>query len=113
MGLLFTFTTPVQVGDLSNSITVSSLKLVSFSFNFEDAYTAAGVAVLSVCLVDPVSGFPVNLVFQDKASLTMANALETNYGQALFNKLIASGKLPAGSLSDSAAAAITTAASAR
>jgi hypothetical protein len=99
MALLFTLATPVQVGDLNNQITVSSLKLISFSFNFEDEYANAGVAVLSIRLVDPVSGFPVNIVFQDKASLTMANTLETNYGQALFNKLIASGKLPAGTLS--------------
>ena len=111
MSLIYTLNPAVNVGDLSRSITVNSLKLISISINYEDVYAKNGEAVLSICLADPVTGYPINVVYQDASALSMAQTIEAQIGAELFAKLIADGKLPAGSLSDSAAANITTAAS--
>ena len=100
MSLIYTLTAPIQVGDLTSRINVSSLKLVSVSLNYEDCYVSDGTAVLSVCLVDPVTGYPVNVVYQDASALQMAQTIEAQIGAELFAKLIADGKLPAGSLTD-------------
>src|SRR5690242_17959659 len=103
MSLRYTLETPIMVGDLTSSIKVSSLKLVSVSVNYEDVYTKGGTAVLSICLVDPDSGYPVNVVYQDASALEMAQTIEAQIGAELFQKLIADRKLPAGTLSDTSA----------
>jgi hypothetical protein len=108
MSLIYTLTTPITIGDLTSSLTVSSLKLTSISLNFEDAYTQDGIAVLSICLADPVSGYPVNVVYQDASALSMAQTIEAQIGAELFQKLIVDGKLPAGTLADTVATTTTT-----
>ena len=72
MALIYTLTTPITIGDFNNSINVSSLKLVSISINYEDVYSKNGSAVLSICLADPPTGYPVNVVYQDASALKMA-----------------------------------------
>jgi hypothetical protein len=99
MSLVYTLNPPIQVGDLTKAITVSSLKLVSVAINYEDAYTKNGKAVLSICLADPISGYPLNVVYEDASALDMARTIEGQVGAELFQKLIADGKLPAGTLS--------------
>ena len=101
MSLIYTLNSPITVGDINSSITVSSLKLVSISVNFEDEYTKNDIAVLSICLCDPVSGYPLNVVYQDASALSMAQTIEAQTGAELFQKLIADDKLPAGTLSES------------
>ncbi len=66
--------------------------------------------MLSIRLADPVAGYPINVVYEDGSALSMVETIEGQIGTELFAKLMADGKLPAGSLSDSTAADITTAA---
>lgn len=101
MSSVYTLTTPIQIsaGDLTSSTTVASLQLSAISINFDPAYVSAGTAVLSICLVDPVSMYPVNCIYQDASALQMAQAIESQIGAELFDKLIADGKLPPGSIS--------------
>lgn len=98
MSFIYTLTTPITVGDFSNSITIKSLKLTSISLNFEDAYSKQGTAILSICLVDPDTGYPVNVVYQDPSALTTAQTIEGQIGEELFQKMIADSKLPPGTL---------------
>ncbi len=99
MSLIYELTTPITVGDINSSRVVVSLQLTAISINFDPAYVSAGTAVLSICLVDPVSGYPVNVVYQDASALQMAQAIEAQIGSELFAKLIADAKLPPGTLS--------------
>ena len=102
MSLIYNLNPTISVGDLNKSITVSSLKLTSISLNYQDVYSKNGTAILSICLVDPVSNYPVNVVYQDASALSMAQTIEAQIGAELFQKLIADGKLPAGTLADTA-----------
>lgn len=108
MALLYTLNPPITVGDFANSITVNSLKLVSISINYEDVYTKNGTAILSICLADPTTGYPMNIVYQDASALQMAQTIEAQIGAELFQKLIADSKLPAGTLSDTGTPTIST-----
>ena len=100
MSIVYNLEPPVIVGDMQHQTTVKSLKIVSVSVNFEDHYIKQGHAVLSVCLADPKTGYPVNVVCQDAAALALARTIEEQIGSELFAKLIADGKLPAGSVAD-------------
>lgn len=99
MGLLYTLTDPVKVGDLQQSIPVSSLQLVSISINYEPAHADQGTAILSINLIDPVSKYPVNIVYQDASALAMARLIESQIGPEILLKLANDGKLPAGTIS--------------
>jgi hypothetical protein len=99
MSLRYKLTSPVNVGDLAQSIQVSELKLVSISLNYTDVYTKANEAILSVCMIEPSTGYPVNVVYQDASALSMARTIEAQIGAEIFQKLAADGKLPAGTLS--------------
>ena len=99
MSLLYTLTTPITVGDMQHQTTISSLKLVSVSLNFEDYYTEQGHAVLSICLAEATNGYPVNVMYQDASALTMAKIIEDQIGQEIFDKLVADSRLPAGNVS--------------
>jgi hypothetical protein len=50
-------------------------------------------------LTDPVSGWQYKVNYQDASVLNMWQMVGDNVAQALFTKLIADGKLPAGTLS--------------
>ncbi len=100
MSLIYTLTPSISVGDLTKQTTISSLKLISISINYEDAYTNNGEAVLSVCLADPVSGYPVNVVYRDASALQLAQMIEAQIGPEILLKLSADGRIPPGTLSN-------------
>jgi hypothetical protein len=102
LSLIYKLDPPVTLGDLTNSITVSALKLSSISVNFEPAYSSSGVAVLSVCLVCPDSGYRVNVVYQDADALDIARNLEGKLELDLFGQMINTGRLPCGHLFEEA-----------
>ena len=101
----FKLTTPMRVGDLATGIMISTLVVTAISFQFDPLLTGAATSqmIISVVLKDPVSGWSHNVVY--KGDVDGANALAWfNANQALalvtavLNKLIADGKLPAGTL---------------
>jgi hypothetical protein len=94
----FALATPLTIGDLQHQITIDKLEIASVSLNFEPMYSDKGVAVLSVVLVHRPSGHKVNIVYEDASALTFWQTHEAGLATAIFEKLIADGKLPAGSL---------------
>lgn len=96
----YTLANPVQVGDLTNPITVDSLEVGSFSMNFEPSISDSGNAILSVVLVHRASGYKMNIVYQNADALAFWTERESVLGTDIFNKLISDGKLPNGSLSE-------------
>lgn len=93
--LTYTLATPVTVGDFLNPVVVDKLQLYSISLTAGDAKPT-----LSVVLIHVASGYQINLVYTDATVMTFWNAI--NAGNALtraaFQKLVADGKLPAGTL---------------
>lgn len=106
----YTLTNPITVGDLSNLVTIDKLEVASFSMNFEPCLSDNGTAVLSVVLVHRASGYKMNVVYQDASALTFWQQHSATLESDAFAKLIADGKLPAGTVStpDAGASASTT-----
>lgn len=98
MSLVYQLNPPIVVGDMSKQITLTQLKLVSVSVNYEDIYAKKGTAILSLCLVDTQTGYPVNFVYQDTSALTMAQTIDGQVASELFTKLQLDNKLPPGSI---------------
>ena len=96
MSLVYQLSPPMVIGDLSKQITLTQLKLVSISVNYEDVYARKGTAVLSLCLVDTQTGYPVNVVYQDASALTMAQTIDGQIAAELLSKLQLDKRLPAG-----------------
>jgi len=78
------------------------------SLNFQDSYTKSGVAVLSICLVDPVSGYPVNVVYTDASALSFWQGIENTIGTSLLIKIQTDEKLPSGTIIDTVTTTINT-----
>jgi hypothetical protein len=99
--MIYTLTNPVTVGDLSHLLTIDKLELASVSLNFEPVYSNKSTAILSIVLVHRASDYKMNIVYQDAAALAFWTNLDTINSvvtKALFAKLTADGKLPAGTL---------------
>jgi hypothetical protein len=114
MAVTFTLTTPVNVGTLTSPVNVSSLAITAVSFSTTPALAPLGTAELSITLTDPVSGWQETIDYQDASVLAFfaqaaptpaaGATMEDVMASAVFGKLIADGKLPAGSLSTTPAA---------
>ena len=107
MNLIYKLATPIQVGDLNNRITVTKLKLVSVSVNFEDIYAHKNAAILSICMVDPDSGYPVNVMYQDQHALNIAKIVNGAIAAQLLARMQGDGKLPAGTILSTTKTALT------
>ena len=97
---LYTLSEPVTIGDLHHQIRVTALRITSISINFEDAITKHGEAVVSVCMRDEQSDYPLNVVFRDPHGLELAKRVEADLGRELLEKLAKEGRLPAGDISE-------------
>lgn len=99
--MIYTLTNPITVGDLTNPLLVDKLELSAISLNFEPERTITGTAILSIVMVHRASGYKVNIVYSDATALAFWTALNTANSlvtKAVFAKLTADGKLPAGTL---------------
>lgn len=93
-----TLTTPVRVGDLVNGITISSLKMTSFSVNFQGT-----TAVFSIVMTDPVSGYTYTETLigaQGQAAWTAFQQAFPNFAVTVVNYLVGNSELPAGTVSN-------------
>lgn len=106
----YTFTTPIAVGSLSSQRTISSLRLTGVNYTSTPALAQIGTGTLTITLTDPQSGWQEQISYQDASVLTLwseaqSPAANTALGDivagAVFAKLIADGKLPAGTMSAS------------
>ena len=112
----YTFTTPQTVGSLGNQITVSSLELTGFWFTSTPALGALGTGGLELTLTDPSSGWQETVTYSDASVLSFwasvpsvsSGELGDVVAQAVFAKLVADGKLPAGTVSVTVASTTST-----
>ena len=115
MSVVFTLTTPVNVGTLTQPVVVSSLTVTGVWFSTTPALGPIGAAELSVTLTDPASGWQETVDYCDSSVPTFfAQAAPTPpsgatyedvIAAAVFSKLIADSKLPAGTLTTTPATA--------
>jgi hypothetical protein len=103
----YTLTTPLTVGTLSSSQTITSLQLTTIAYTSTPALALIGTGVLQLILTDPTSGAQETINYQDASvlafwaktvSTTATEELGDIISSAVFEKLIADGKLPAGTL---------------
>jgi hypothetical protein len=107
----FTLTTPVNVGTLTAPVNVSSLNITGVNFTTKPSLAPIGAGELDVVLTDPVSGWQETISYQDATVLAfLAQAatapasgatLQDALAAAVFAKLVADGKLPAGTVTTS------------
>lgn len=107
----YTLTTPLTVGTLGSQSTVSSLQITVLEYSSTPALAPLGTAELSVTLTDPNSGWQERVLYQDASVFALWQSAQspapgTQLGDilaaAVFAKLIADGKLPAGTISNTA-----------
>jgi hypothetical protein len=109
MSVIFTLATPVNVGSLTEPVNVASLKITSVAFSTTPALAPIDTAELTITLTDPVSGWQETVDYRDASVLEFfampapmppnGATYEDIMAGAVFQKLIADGKLPAGTLS--------------
>lgn len=106
----FTLTTPATVGSLGAPVTLRSLQITGINSSLTPPLAPVGTGILELTLTDPTSGWQETISYRDASvpalwallqSPAANTKLEDIVGMALFSKLIADGKLPAGSLSTS------------
>ena len=101
----FKLTTPVEVGDLSNRVLVDELEVSALSFQFDPVLAGLPTPQMSVSIVltHRASTYKMNVLYQGSIDGAAALAwFNTNWAQQLvtsvLTKLIADGKLPAGTI---------------
>jgi hypothetical protein len=108
MPTTFTLTTPVTVGDLSNPRTVTALAITSIWFTVTPDLAQIGTGELDITLTEPTNGWQETISYRDASVLAFfaqiappppaGATVEDVMCSLLFAKLIADGKLPAGTL---------------
>lgn len=108
-------TTPVTIGALASPLTVSSLQVTDVAIATKPSLAQIGTGTLAVTLTDPNSGAQETIIYQDATVLTLwastatvpaGQSLGDTIASAVFNKLIADGKLPAGTVTYSTSVAL-------
>jgi hypothetical protein len=94
----YTLTTPITVGTMAQPVTISSLQLTTLAYTSTPALAQIGTGVLSVTLTDPTTGAQETVTYKDASVIAMWQTIGDTIAQAVFAKLIADAKLPAGTL---------------
>ena len=103
----YTLTTPVTVGSLTSPITLSQLQITGITYSSTPPLAPIGSGLLAITLTDPVSGWQEAINYLDATvppmwtqSITVAEEeLGDVIAGVVFAKLMADGKLPAGTVS--------------
>lgn len=104
----YTFTTPIMIQTgLSSSLTVKSVQVTAMNYNQTPALAQLGTGVLDITLTDPDTGWQETISYRDSSVLTFwQSAVTPAQGEtfadltavAVFDKLVADRKLPAGTV---------------
>jgi hypothetical protein len=108
MSTTYTLTTPVIIGGLSSSQTVSSLQLTAINLSTTPQLAQLGTGTLALTLTDPTSGVQETISYADASVLTLWESIGDTVAQAVFAKLIADSRLPAGTLATASSSSATT-----
>lgn len=108
MSTTFTLATPATVGDLSNPRTVTALKITSIWFTSTPDLAPTGTGELDITLTETSNGWQETIAYKDASVISFfaqaapappsGGTVEDVMCGLLFDKLIADGKLPAGTL---------------
>lgn len=92
---------------MSSPVTVASLQVSGITVTTTPALAPIGTGLLTITLKDPVSGWLETIQYQDSSVLdfwTTASPGGSTFADvvaiAALNKLVADGKLPAGTISE-------------
>ncbi len=105
--LTFTLNTPVNVGGIGSQVTVKALQVTGITSSLTPPLAQIGTGILAVTLTEPNTGWQQTFNYQDDsvpalwtgAQSPAANtALGDIVAAAIFAKLVADGKLPAGTV---------------
>lgn len=94
----FTLTAPVTLGSLANPINISSLRVTGINLSTTPELAQLGTGTLTLTLTDPASGAQEQFTYQDASVLDLWQTIGDDVSKAVFAKLIADNKLPAGTL---------------
>lgn len=104
----FKLTTPVNVGTLTAPISVSALAVTGVTFSTTPALAQVGTGELNVTLTDTLSGWQETVQYRDASVLAFfaqpapavpdGATMQDVMSQLVLSKLIADGKLPAGTV---------------
>ncbi len=89
----YVLNTQVVIGDFSNQLTITELRVVAFSFKFQKSDTDAGKGVMSIMLADQNDDYHLMFTYEDAQALAFAQAMDTaNFStvsltEQIFNKL--------------------------
>jgi hypothetical protein len=98
METTFTLESPVNIGTLAKPVSVSALQVTSLAIATRPAIAAIGTGTLAITLTDPSSGAQELVEYSDATVLELWAAIGDAVSQAVFAKLQADGKLPAGTV---------------
>jgi hypothetical protein len=98
MSVTFTLSTPLTFGTLASPVTVSSLRLTNINLATTPELAPAGTGTLTLTLTDPESGAQETVIYRDASVLDLWQTIGDDVSKAVFAKLIADNKLPAGTL---------------
>ncbi len=112
MATVFTLPIPVTLGTLANPITIKALKITSVWFSTTPALAQIGAAELEITLTETANGWQETIVYNDATVVAFFSKVAPTppagatfqdvMAAAVFAKIIADGKLPAGTLSTTA-----------
>jgi len=106
----YTFATPLQItSGLGGSTTLKSVQVTAMTYNQTPALAQIGTGELDITLTDPDTGWQETISYRDASVLTFwqteitaaqdGTTLQDAASEILIAKLVADGKLPAGTLS--------------
>jgi hypothetical protein len=108
MSTIFTLSTPANVGTLGAPVVVSALKITSIWFTSTPAMAPLGTGELNVTLTETTNGWQETIRYQDSTVIAFFGqaaptpptgaTYQDVMSSAVFTKLIADGKLPAGTV---------------
>jgi hypothetical protein len=94
----YTLATPVNVGGLTDPVSVTSLVITGIKYSSTPPLAQLGASTLEVTLTDPITGRQFVIAYQDATAGDVWGDVGADFATAVFAKLLADGKIPAGTV---------------
>jgi hypothetical protein len=103
--VVFTLETPITIGNsFTDQAVVNRLVITGVVYSSTPALAPGGTFTLKVTLTDPDTRRQFQIDYQDATASDVWADVGTDFATAVFNKLLADGKIPAGSVDSGATA---------
>lgn len=110
--VVFTLNSPATVGTLDKPVTITALELTGYYVTTTPPLAQIGTGLMQLQLTETTNRSQVNITYQDASVLTFiaqpaptpqnGETLQDITAQLVFAKLVADGKLPAGTITTTA-----------